>query len=137
MSFPGKNEYSGTNCSLIVSEDSQDCFCQLCQRVCSKRKDEGEDKIARTERESERNGKLFGAAETSGELAEWHRLQRNNLNKLSLSYWKGWPFYHKVSSWQEHQSRFCSEKEQSYQSRSLEQCNASKATLRIAMERWR
>ena len=43
----------------------------------------------RTERDSgrrkeNRSGRLVGAAETSKERAEWHRLQWKNLNKLGL-----------------------------------------------------
>ena len=47
--------------------------------------------MARTEREldrrrgeEKRNGRLVGAAETSKERAEWHRLQQKNLNILGL-----------------------------------------------------
>ena len=34
--------------------------------------------------EEKRNGRLVGAAETSKELAEWHRLQQKNLSILGL-----------------------------------------------------
>ena len=42
--------------------------------------------MARTERESnrKRSGRLVRAAETSKELAEWHRIQRKNLSILDL-----------------------------------------------------
>ena len=36
--------------------------------------------MATTERELKKNSRLAGAAETSGELAEWRRLQRKNLS---------------------------------------------------------
>ena len=68
--------------------------------------------------EEKRNGRLVGAAETSKERAEWHRLQRKNLNKLDLLKMKEWPQNHKESSWQERRSRPCQkEKEQSRLSR--------------------
>ena len=31
-SFPERNEYSGTHCSLIVQEEREDRSCQICQR---------------------------------------------------------------------------------------------------------
>ena len=37
------------------------------------------------EGEEKRNGRLYGAAETSKERAEWRRLQQKNLNILGLS----------------------------------------------------
>ena len=76
-SFLGKNECPRTHCSLIEQE-KEDSFSQICQRVCGKKKDGGEDRVAKTERESDRrkkSGRLVGAAETSKERAEWHRLQ--------------------------------------------------------------
>ena len=39
-SFPGRNEYPGTHCSLIIQE-KEDSFCQ---RDCGKRKDAEENK---------------------------------------------------------------------------------------------
>ena len=42
-----------------------------------------EDRVTRTERKSgeeKRNGRLVGASETSGELAEWRRLQQQNFS---------------------------------------------------------
>ena len=66
-----------------------------------------------------KNGRLVGAAETSRELAEWHRLQYRSLNKLSLLKRNGWSQCHKVNTWQGCQSCFCQkEKEQRHQSRS-------------------
>ena len=87
------------------------------------RKDGGEDRVARTKRESDRgeekkNGRLLGAVETSKERAEWRRLQRKNLSILGLPKRKEWPQCHRESSWQERRSRPCQkEKEQSRQSR--------------------
>ena len=68
--------------------------------------------------EEKRNGRLDGAAETSKERAGWRRLQRKNLNILSLPKRKEWPQCHRESSWQERRSRPCQkEKEQSRLSR--------------------
>ena len=62
---------------------------------------------------------LVGAAETSGELAKWRKLQRKKLSILGLPKRKGWPRCHKVSSWQVRQSRLCQkEKEENHLSRS-------------------
>ena len=49
--------------------------------------------------EKKRISRLGNAAETSGELAEWLRLQRKNLNILDLPKRKGWSQSHKVNSW--------------------------------------
>ena len=71
------------------------------------------------EGEQKRNGRLYGAAETSKELAEWHKLQRKNLNILGLLKRKEWSQCHRESSWQVRWSRLCQkEKGQSRQSRS-------------------
>ena len=83
---------------------------------------EEEDRVARTERESDSRRRevadLYGAAETSKERAEWRRLQRKNWNKLGLPKKKEWPQCHREGSWQERRSRLCQkEKEQSRQSR--------------------
>ena len=68
--------------------------------------------------EDKRNGRLVGAAETSKERAEWHRLQRKNLSMLSLLKRKEWPQCHRESSWQVRRSCLCQkEKEQSRLSR--------------------
>ena len=48
--------------------------------------------------EEKRNGRLYGAAETSKERAEWRRLQRKNLNILGLPKRKEWPQW--PSFWQ-------------------------------------
>ena len=60
-----------------------------------------------------RNGRLYGAAETSKKRAEWRRLERKNLSILGLPKRKEWPQCHRESSWQERWSRLCQkEKEQ-------------------------
>ena len=69
-------------------------------------------------REQKRSGRLVGAAETSKERAEWHRLQRKNLSILGLPKRKEWPQCHRDSSWQERRSCPCQKgKEQSRLSR--------------------
>ena len=77
--------------------------------------------MARIERELEKNKRIdkpVPAAESSGVLAEWPRLQRKNLNKLGLPKRKEWSQCNKKSSWQEYQSRLCQrEKKQSHLSR--------------------
>ena len=55
-SFPGGNECPGTHCSLIEQE-REDSSCQICHKVWDNRKGGGEDKVARTERESDRRRK--------------------------------------------------------------------------------
>ena len=77
--------------------------------------------MARTERESdnrrrEKNGRLYGVAETSKERAECRRLQWKNLNILGLPKRKEWPQCHRESNWQERRSRPC-QKEKSRLSR--------------------
>ena len=52
-SFPGRNECPGTHCSLMEQEEREHSSCQICHRVWDKRKDGGEDRVARTERESD------------------------------------------------------------------------------------
>ena len=70
------------------------------------------------ERKEKRSGKLVGAAETSKEREEWHRLQWKNLNILGLLKRKEWPQCHRESNWQVCQSCLCQkEKEQSHQSK--------------------
>ena len=53
-SFPGRNECPGTHCSLIEQKEREDSSFQICNRVSDKRKDGGEDRVVRTERESDR-----------------------------------------------------------------------------------
>ena len=107
-SFPGRNECPGTHCSLI-KQAREDSSCQICHRVWDKRKDGGEDRVARTKRESdnrrEEKWQIVGAAETSKKHAEWRRLQRKNLTILGLPKRKEWPQCHRESSWQERRSR--------------------------------
>ena len=52
-SFPGRNECLGTHCSLIEQKEREDSSCHICHRVWDERKDGGEDRVARTERESD------------------------------------------------------------------------------------
>ena len=52
--FPGRNECPGAHCSLIELEEREDSSCQICQRVWGKRKDGGENRMVRTDRESDR-----------------------------------------------------------------------------------
>ena len=46
-SFTGRSECPVTHCSLIEQE-REDSSCQICHRVSGKRKDRGEDRVART-----------------------------------------------------------------------------------------
>ena len=55
-SFPGRNECPGTHCSLIEQE-REDSSYQICYRVLGRGKDVGEDRVARTEQESDRRRK--------------------------------------------------------------------------------
>ena len=80
--------------------------------------------MVRTERESDRrrrekrNGRLYGAAETSKEPAEWRMLQPKYLGILGLSKRKEWSQCHIKSSSQKRRSRSCQkEKEPSRLSR--------------------
>ena len=57
-SFPGRNECPGTHCSPKEQKERENSSCQICQRVGDKRKDGGEDRVARTERESDRRRKV-------------------------------------------------------------------------------
>ena len=52
-SFPGRNECPETHCSLIEQE-SEDSSYQICHRASGKRRDGGEDRVVKTERESDR-----------------------------------------------------------------------------------
>ena len=58
-SFPGRNKCPWTHCSLIEQE-SEDSSCQICHRVSRKRKDGGEDRVTKTERESDRRREVAG-----------------------------------------------------------------------------
>ena len=85
---------------------------QIFQKDSNRRKDGGEDSVARVGEKEKRNGRLDDAAETSAELAEWCRLPRKDLNVLGLPKRKAWLQCQKVSSWQGHQSRFCQKKKE-------------------------
>ena len=52
--LPGRSECPGTHCSLIEQEEKKDSSCQICHRVSGKRKDGEDDRVARTEQESDR-----------------------------------------------------------------------------------
>ena len=52
--FPRRNECPGTHCSLIEQEEREYSSCQICQRDREEKKDGREDRIVRTERESDR-----------------------------------------------------------------------------------
>ena len=58
----------GVHCSLIVQKERENSSCQICQRDCDKKKDQGEHR-ARGGKEKKK-GRLVGAAKISGELAE-------------------------------------------------------------------
>ena len=58
-SFPERNECPGVHCSMIEQE-REDSSCQICHRVLGKEKDEEEDRVVRTERESDRRRKTAG-----------------------------------------------------------------------------
>ena len=112
VSFPGRNECPGTHCSLTEQVERKESSCQICQRVCGRKKNGGEEREVRTEQESDRrrreekrNGRLDGASETSKEHAEWRRLQQRNLKKLGLLKKKECPQCHRESSWQGRQYR--------------------------------
>ena len=62
--------------------------------------------------EEKRNGRLYGAAETSKERAEWCRLQQKNWSILGLPKRKEWFQCHRESSWQECRSRPCQKKKE-------------------------
>ena len=109
-SFPGRNECPGTNCSLIEQEEREDSSCRICQSL-RKEQDGGEDKVARTERESDRRRReekwqtywcrrdqqrACRTAQASAEKFELGLLKR-----------KEWPQCHKESSWQARRSRPC------------------------------
>ena len=122
-SFPERNECLGSHCSLIEQEEREDSSCQIYQRVSGKRKNGGEDRVVRTERESDRRRReekwqTCWCCRDQYRNAEWRRLQRKNLNILSLPKSKKWPRCHRESRWQERQSHLClEEKEQSRQSK--------------------
>ena len=119
-SFPGRNECPGTHCSLIEQNEGEKTVpARSAREIEVKRKTEkrrgwrgqNESQIGGEEK---KNGRLYGAAETSKERAEWRRLQQKNLSILGLLKRKEWPQCHRESRWQVRQSRLChKEKEQS------------------------
>ena len=56
-SLPGGNKCPETHRSLIEHEEREDSSCQICHRVCDKKKDGREDRVVRTERESDNRGR--------------------------------------------------------------------------------
>ena len=87
--------------------------------------------------EEKKSGRLYGAAETSKERAEWHRLQRKNLSILGLLNGKEWPQCHRESSWQERRSHLCQkEKEQGRLSKATGSCGGRESRLTRAAP-WR
>ena len=116
-SFPGRNECSGTHCSLIEQEEREVPARSAREFEVKGKMEEKTEWRGQNESqivgEKKRSGRLVGAAKTSKERAEWCRLQRKNLNILDLLKRKGWPRCHRESSWQVRQSRLCQgEKEQ-------------------------
>ena len=87
-SFPGRNECPGTHCSQIEHEERSRRRQFLPDLL--KRKDGGEGRVARTERESDRRRRreekwqARWCCRDHQEHAEWSRLQRKNLNILGL-----------------------------------------------------
>ena len=83
--FPGRNECLETHCSLIEQE-REDSSCQFCQRDGGKRKDKGENRVARTEQESDRRKRevvdLLVLPRAAKKLVKWCRLQQKNLSIL-------------------------------------------------------
>ena len=98
VSFPGRNECPETHCSLIEQEREKTVPARSATEFEIRGKIEertgwrgqNESQII----EEKRNGRLFGAAETSKERAEWRRLQRKNLSILGLPKRKEWPQCH-------------------------------------------
>ena len=81
-----KNECPGAHCNLTVKKEKKTVPARSASEFGIKGKAEestewrGQSKSLRREE----NGRLVGTADTSEEFAEWCRLQRKNLNKLSL-----------------------------------------------------
>ena len=95
-SFPGRNECPGTHCSLIEQEGEKTVPARYATKFEIKGKMEErtgwrEQNESQIVREEKRNGRLYGATETSKDRAEWHRVQRKNLNILGLPKRKEWP----------------------------------------------
>ena len=121
-SFPRRNECPGTHCSLTEQEDREDSSCQICHRVWDKRKDGGEDRVARTERESNsrRREEKWQACWCYRDQLRACRLAQASAEKLEhtgpAEKEKVSLQCHRESSWQVRQSRLC-QKEQSSQSK--------------------
>ena len=122
-SFPGRNECPGTHCSLIEREIEKTIPArsatefQIGGKMEERTGWRGQNE-SQIEEKEKKNGRFVGVAKASKERAEWRRLQRKNLNILSLLRRKEWSQCHRESSWQVRRSRPCQkEKEQSCQSR--------------------
>ena len=98
-SFSGRSECPGTHSSLIEQE-RENSSCQICHRVWDKRKEGGEDRVARTERESDnrRRKEKWQACWCCRDQQRACRLQRRNLSILGLPKRKEWPQCHRESS---------------------------------------
>ena len=123
-SFLGRNDCPGTHCSLIEQEDRKDSSCQIFHTVRDKRKDGGEDRVARTERESynrrrKEKWQTCWCCRDQQRACKMAQASAEKLvNILGLPKRKEWPQCHRESSWQVHRSRTCQkEKEQSRLSR--------------------
>ena len=115
--FPGRNECPGTHCSLIEQEERKTVSAKSATEFGIRGKMEertgwrGQNE-SQTGGEEKKNGRLYGAAETGKDRAEWRRIQRKNLSILGLPKRKEWPQCHKESSWQEHRSCPCQKKKE-------------------------
>ena len=119
-SFPERNECPGTHCSLIKQEEREDSSCQICHRVCGKRKDGGEDRVVRTERESDRRRReeRWQTCWCCQDQQRACRMVQASAEKLGLLRRREWSWCHRESSWQVRQSRlYQKQKEQSRLSR--------------------
>ena len=103
--FSGRNKCLGTHCSCTGGKRRQ-FLPDPSEFVVKERRRRGQGGESQRV-EEKRNGRLVGAAEISGQLSEWRKLQRKNLNILGLPKRKEWPQCHKVSSWQGRHSRLC------------------------------
>ena len=99
-SFPGRNECPGTHCSLIEQE-REDSSCN--HRVWDNRKDGGEDRVARTERESdnrrrEEKWQTCWCCRDQQRACRMAKASAENLSVLGLPKRKEWPQCHRESS---------------------------------------
>ena len=109
--FPRRNECPGIHCSLIEQEEKEDSSCQICHRVWGKRKDRGEDRVARTERESDRR-RREEKRQTCWCCQDQQRACRMAQASVEKREHTGPAEKERVasvphSSWQERQSRLC------------------------------